>query len=506
MISNLPEFERLKSKITKIFEKRTGLTGLPTEIKGGGLGLPTLIFKISNPVERHYQILLDVASEYNKELEDQLRITILENKGDTSNAEEKLLQRTLVENLTVNRYSFRYDFFSRYIETTTGLEEQIISSVNHFVFGRRGSGKSMLLLYALRSRENDSNGSVWVDLQTYSKRTDDAVIADVLCEIIEQLVPYLSSMHHLSITCMELIRELRHPEITMDKIRKSIPRIRSCLNGVLETELQDVFLFLDDFHLVAPSIQPVLLDIFYSITRGTKVYLKISSIETLTKTFDSVIKTGIKNDSEVQKISLDYHLTTPDFALEHVRSILDSIAVFCGLASILKLCTNTTVLERLVWVTAGVPRDALSLFALAMNHRQGKLVSVPDINNAASHLLTTKKYDLENDSNEQTTILINLINQIKEFCFKKEKNAFLVKKDNQSVSNIIKLTDLRLLHIINDGFTLHDAGEKTMALILDYGYYIGERTTKNIDLFNPALKKPKTSELRTLPVFSSLEQ
>lgn len=506
MISNISEFERLKNKITKIFEKRTGLTGLPTEVKNGGMGLPTLVFRISNPATRHYQILLDVTSEYNKELEDQLRITILENKGDTSNAEEKLLQRTLVENLTVNRYSFRNDFFSRYIETTTGIEEQILSSANHLVFGRRGSGKSTLLLYALRSRENDSHSSVWVDLQTYSKRTDDAVIADVLCEIIEQFIPYLSGMHHLSITCMELIRELRHPEITMDKIKKSIPRLRSCLNGVLETESQDVFLFLDDFHFVVRSIQPVLLDILYSMTRGTRVYLKISSLETLTKTFDPETKIGMKIDHDVQKISLDYNLTTPDSALEHVRSILNSIAVFCGLSSILKLCTNQAVLEQLVCVTAGVPRDALSLFALAMNYRRGKSVSVIDINNAASHLLTSKKHDLENDSGEQTTILINLINQIKEFCFKKEKNAFLVKKDNPSVDNIMRLADLRLLHIINEGFTLHDAGEKTMALILDYGYYVGERTAKNINLFNPALKKPKTSELRTLPVFSSLEQ
>jgi hypothetical protein len=510
MISHLSEFEKLKSKITKIFEKRTGLTGLPTEIKGSGLGLPTLVFRISTPATRHYEILQNIASEYNKELEDQLRITILENKGeDTANVERNLFQRTLSDNLTVNRYSFRHDFFSRYITTTTGIEGQIISPTNHIVFGRRGSGKSMLLLYALRSREdnsntNDFNGSVWVDLQTYSKRTDEAVIADVLCEIMEQLAPSLSEVSHLSATWTSLIRELRHPEITMDKIRKNIPRIKSCLNGVLETELQDMFLFLDDFYLIVPSIQPLLLDILYSITRGTRVYLKISSIETLTKTYDSATKTGMLIGHDIQKISLDYNLTTPDLALEHVRSILNSIAVFCGLSSILELCTGATVLERLVWVTAGVPRDALSLFALAMNHRQGKSVSVPDINNAASNLLTTKRQDLENDSSEQTTVLINLIDQIKDFCFKKKQNAFLVKKDNdnQLIGNIMSLADLRLLHIINEGFTLHDAGEKTMALILDYGFYVGERTARNIELFNPALKKPKTSELRTLPVFS----
>ncbi|MDR2439826.1 MAG: hypothetical protein LBE12_10715 [Planctomycetaceae bacterium] len=510
MISNLSEFERLKSKFTKIFEKRTGLTGLPTEIKDGGLVLPpTLVFRISKPTTRHYRILLDIVSEYNKELEDYLRITILENKEDISNAEEKLFQRTLSESLTVNQYSFRDDFFSRYIATTTGIEEQIISLANHIVFGRRGSGKSTLLLYALRNRENDSNGSacsVWVDLQTYSKRTDNTVIADVLCEIIDQLAPHLPDTPHLSITRMELIRELRHPEITMDKIRTCIPRIRSCLNMIFETKLKDVILFLDDFHLVVQSIQPVLLDILYCITRGTNIYLKISSIETLTQTFDPATKTGMQIGHDLQKISLDYNLTTPDLALEHVRSILDSIAVFCGLSSILKLCTNIDVLKRLVWVTAGVPRDALSLFAQAMNHRRGKVVSVPDINNAASNLLTTKENDLKNDSSEQDTILNNLIKQIKEFCFKRKNNAFLVKKDNQFVDDIMRLADLRLLHIINEGFTLHDAGEKTMALILDYGYYVGERTSRNIDLFNPDLKKPKTSELRTLPVFSPLEQ
>ncbi|MDR1963080.1 MAG: hypothetical protein LBQ50_04830 [Planctomycetaceae bacterium] len=502
MVSNDPEFEELKIKITKEFETQTGLVGIISELKSGGMGLPTLLFKISNPTERHYQILLSIKDKYHEELENQLRVTILKNKEETSQVEEKLFLRTLSESFTANRYSFRDDFFSRYIKTTTGAEEQIISLANHIVFGRRGSGKSTLLLYALRTRASDSKrkGSVWVDLQAYSKREDEMVIADVLCEILDQLAPYLLGTH------TEMIRELRHPKVTLDKIRKSIPRIKSCINKVLETELQDVMLFLDDFHLVLESIQPVLLDVLYSMTRGTRVYLKISSIETLTKTFDSTTRTGMQIGQDIQKITLDYNLTTPELALEHIRSILDSIAVFCGLFSVLKLCTNKEVLERLVWVTAGVPRDALSLFAQAMTHRQGNSVSVTDINNAASNLLTTKKQDLVNDSSEQTIILANLTDQIKEFCFQKKTNAFLVREDDQSVSNIMRLLDLRLLHIINEGFTLHDAGEKTIALILDYGYYVGERTSRNIKLFNPTLKKLKTNNLRNLPIFSFHEQ
>ena len=42
------------------------------------------------------------------------------------------------------------------------------------------------------------------------------------------------------------------------------------------------YLFLDDLHLLHPSLQPYFLSVLYSFARGNNVYLKITSIENLT--------------------------------------------------------------------------------------------------------------------------------------------------------------------------------------------------------------------------------
>ena len=56
----------------------------------------------------------------------------------------------------------------------------------------------------------------------------------------------------------------------------------------------------------------------------------------------------------------------PDKAAGHIEGILDAHAIYCGLPGVRFLCTSADVLSRLVWVSAGVPRDALNLFAQAM--------------------------------------------------------------------------------------------------------------------------------------------
>ena len=88
--------------------------------------------------------------------------------------------RTLSESLNINRHSFKDDFFSRYTKSVFGAEEQIAAAANHIVYGRRGAGKSSLLLYALRIRENRGEPSLWVDMQQYANRRDLSVVAHLL--------------------------------------------------------------------------------------------------------------------------------------------------------------------------------------------------------------------------------------------------------------------------------------------------------------------------------------
>lgn len=233
----------------------------------------------------------------------------------------------------------------------------------------------------------------------------------------------------------------------------------------------------------------------------------MSAIETLTQTWDTVKKTGLQIPHDVQEIKLDYNLTIPEKATEHVTSILDAHAVYCGLPSIRALCTSSNVLSRLVWVAAGVPRDALNIFAQAMAKASlsgGKHVSVSSVNVAASETVNVKLKELDTDASGEAETLHTLLENLRDFCVKQQrKNSFLIEIRSEALlyQRILKLVDLRLLHVINEGITVGEAGRKYLVLILDYGFYIGIRAARSVDLFNKQTRKVAYKELRRLPVF-----
>jgi hypothetical protein len=245
----------------------------------------------------------------------------------------------------------------------------------------------------------------------------------------------------------------------------------------------------------------------YAVARGNRIYLKMSAIETLIRPFDPDARLGLEIPHDAQVVRLDYNLTMPDRASQHIEMILNSHALYCGLPSISKLCTSVEVLPRLTWVTAGVPRDALNLFAQAMTKATlagRKHVSLSNVNIAASEALNTKLRDLETDASGEADSLRQLLEQLREFCIKeKRRNAFLVeiKGGDALYDGVRKLTDLRLLHVINEGITIGEAGRKYLALILDYGFYIGIRAARSVDRFNKQTQRVTYKDLRHLPVY-----
>src|SRR5260370_8789148 len=114
-------------------------------------------------------------------------------------------------------------------------------------------------------------------------------------------------------------------------------------------------------------------------------------------------------------------------------------------------------------------------------------VSVMNVNVAASEMVSQKLRDLEVDVPGSTIemSLANLLEALKDFCIKRErKNAFLVEiRKDTDYQNILKLVDLRLVHVISEGITVGEAGRKSLALILDYGFYTAIRDAQRFDLF-----------------------
>ena len=496
------------TRIVNTFEEHSGLRGIDYEVRERANG-DVLILQVAHPTERLFSILERVRHEAGSSSEDPPFATLKKTSKNNllTSAEGQLFLRTLSESLNINRHSFKDDFFSRYTKSVFGAEEQIAAAANHIVYGRRGAGKSSLLLYALRIREERGEPSLWVDMQQYANRRDLSIVAHLLFEMLRDAADASAKAQPASDLLSHLERLLNQDRVEHSEIQTLLPEIRTWFSR--RQPGPNLVVFLDDLHLIDQSLQPQLLGDLYAIFRGNNVFMKVSAIETFTRTWDPQARYGLEIPHDLQTITLDYNLTMPDKATDHLKSILDAHANYCGIPSIRNLCTSSDVLSRLAWVAAGVPRDGLNLFSQAMTTvgLDGRRhVSVSSVNVASSVALTLKLRDLEHEAALSEGDIIQALEGIKRFVLEKSrKNAFLVEITTSEPFEIIrKLVNLRLLHVINEGISIGKAGRKHIALVLDYGFYTGIRAARTVDLFNRQTTRVTYRDLRKLPVLHDL--
>jgi hypothetical protein len=251
----------------------------------------------------------------------------------------------------------------------------------------------------------------------------------------------------------------------------------------------------------------------YSICRGNQAFLKLSGIEQFTKLRDPASRQGLETPGDIQVIRLDYNLTMPDKSKRHIQEILNSHAIYCGLPSVDYVCGDG-VIDRLVWVSAGVPRDALYLFSQSISEssvRDQKKVSVSSVNTSASEMTEEKLRDIKIDASGKYEEINKILDTIREFCvIEQRKNVFLVEiqNENSTFHKIEELIALRLLHILHSGTTPSEVGRRYMALMLDYGFYVGIRTARSIKLFSEEPKPVLAKDVRSFPIFhlSSMQE
>lgn len=515
-MTNNMNFSNISANTKKIIEewidlfcKKTGMPSVDYELVER-VGEQILLIYLSNPTERYYQLLNEIDNIVMQNSLFPIRVT-LKKRSPVNYLQSKEVQyliKEISEGLTVNRYSFGNDYFKRYIQSGHGAEQIIVSDNNIAVFGRRGSGKSSLLLFDMHTREVNKRPYAWIDMQAYPQRADEGVILDVLYEVLDQtkmLGVAQDDLHFL----LNRIRKIDDSNrIDPESIKALFPKIKRYLQEINKATKTFV-IYLDDFHLISTELQPKLLTALYSFSRGNRVYIKLSAIEAFSNLWNPQTRDGFEIPHDAQSLHLDYNLTKATKAREHIVNILDMHSIYCGLPSVRVLCNDDYVLTRLVWVSAGIPRDALSIFSKALTksaNQKRKQLAVSDVNSAASDRVKDKLRDIKVDSSNSEPRLTRLLQKIRTTCIKDNKlNAFLVEIDNDSefYQNVMDLVGLRLLHVINEGITPQDAGRKFVALILDYGFYISVRSGRSVKLFNREMKLPTYKELRALPVISA---
>jgi hypothetical protein len=417
--------------------------------------------------------------------------------------ETQLLQGLLSESLTIGRESLHSDFHAKMIPFLGGEERRIVNEANHVVFGRRGAGKSSLLLHACIAAQREHVPFAWIAMQNYQGRDDFQVIPQVLYELADAISEFESVAPEAG-KLREIVNGLegRGLDLTYSNVNLVLPVFKRHLLPFVRRH-QRLYIFLDDLHLVHPKIQPYLLSALYSISRGNDIYLKTTSIEYLTRLYDPEAQVGLQPPGDAQVIRLDYNLMNPEAAFNHIKSILDSYVKYVGIPSISSL-TGILPLERLTWTCAGVPRDALYIFNNAISKAlaaKRSAVTVTDINMASAESLTEKERYISDDVRDNSAKVRDVIEDIREFCVKEAKcNAFLVhiKFRDPTYEVIHRISDLRFIHVLHSGITPETAGEKYEVFLLDYAFYVGFRKTPSVREVVSKPITPAVKELRKL--------
>ena len=431
------------------------------------------------------------------------KIILIEKKPEIwlRSNETRLLQQLFSRCLTVGKDNLnQLDYYIPFIEQEN---IQIEGEFNTVIYGRRGAGKSSLLLNMAKSYKLKNVDFIWIEMQQYNKRIDLQVIVQFLFEIIESLESMgINPISAEKVKTILLKLEEKSEKLNYDELNIKIPIILREIKPLI-TKVGKLFIFIDDFHLLHQNLQPRFLSIIYSLARGNSIYLKITTIENLTNLYDHDQSVGIQIPGDAQAINLDHNLTDPLKSYNHIDRILNEYSKYTGLPSI-KSIASKPVLTRLVWLSAGVPRDAIYLVnngitkAISKNRKE---IAIEDINMAASDSLKEKENYSQNLTDNKT--IIDVLNAIKKFCFEEIKsNAFLIKiEENDLYKNIKKISDLKFIHVIHPGITQEEAGKKYEAYLLDYAFYTGFRKATSVKEYKTDLKTPSSQELRKLKIF-----
>jgi hypothetical protein len=417
----------------------------------------------------------------------------------------QILLRLLSDSLSVGKAQLGTDFTKRLIPF--GEDTQVVSKTNHVIYGRRGSGKSSLLLWLCTELDKREIPYAWISMQQYQGRDDLLTVWQILYDIVMELLKIKPADAALTSLKLEIEKKQESwAKLGRIGIRQIIPNIVQALSGAFNLK-NGLFFIIDDLYLVALNLQPIILATLNAIGRGNNIFSKVSSLENFTRLYDNESKDGFQTPGDAQIVHLDFSLINPKSAFEHIREIVQKYLRYAGILSDNSIFAPS-VLERLTWVSAGVPRDALYILIKAIerarNAERAK-VAVEDINMSAADYLSEKESLAWGDAGPESQQLLRIVEDIRSFCLQEShSNALLVhiENDNPIYKMIKRVSDLKFIHVIHQGFTPSKSGERYEGFLLDYAYYTGFRRSRGVKEFIDELRLPKTEELKRIPKYN----
>src|SRR6266496_1127823 len=373
----------------------------------------------------------------------------------------------------------------------------ILSSRHHLIFGRRGAGKTALMVEAKRILQSEGNSTLWINLHTHRGQKAGTIFlwaVQNLCDLLLQQADAVPSDLSVRISQLRDHVDSSLAKALQDDLAASvIPRIQSVLRAVHKAQEKRLFIFFDDLHYLERSEQPKLLDQIHSAVRDCDVWLKVATIKHLSRWFEPNPPMGLQTGHDADHVDLDVTLQNPGDAKQFLEAILKSYAQHLGIAR-LSWLFSADALDRLILASGAVPRDYLVLAGRTLREAKkrprAQLVGVQDVNRAAGEAAQVNLTELEEDAAStqgSTTVILAALRVLRRFCLEEKRCAFFridFRDKERHVAQyalLQSLMDLRLLHLVNPSLSdQHEAGHRFEVFTLDLSQFTGHRFKRNL--------------------------
>lgn len=229
-------------------------------------------------------------------------------------------------------------------------------------------------------------------------------------------------------------RRTAFTENKIDSLERHLQDYKSALSEALEKSRYRYATFiLDDFYLIQPDNQPDVIDYIHRLLRGTDCYFKAGTVRHRTRLLRRNGQTvGLEESEDVEDINLDRTFEDTDGTRLYLEQMLNEMAESVGVNDATGTLLSREARHALVMSSGGVPRDYLNTFTLGVEAarsagRSGWLTPTNVYKGASRALYRTKVKHLREEIGSESVRLESIYRDVISFCLEeRRRTAFLV--------------------------------------------------------------------------------
>lgn len=387
----------------------------------------------------------------------------------------------------------------RYVEDPRASLASAVASRHHIIYGRRGVGKTALLLEAKRWAEARGHAAAWVNAHVlrdlHAAHAALTIVDHAIAAVLQNAGTSTAAHFEKLRTLRDQVGRLRAKKADPEAAGQLIPELNQAFRSALREDTVRLYVFIDDFYLMPLEVQPYALDVVSACLRDSNGWIKVASIERLSRSFEPSTRIGLEVPHDATRVDLDVTLEEPAAAQTFLETVLDNYLSAVGIETRTRIAKKEA-LGRLVLASGGVPRDYLNLIAGSITvareaRSKAREIGKEDVAVAAGRASRGKKRDLEQDvdvarSGSLLTGLESLTAFVKDAGYTYFRFS-LEEKTSPGYEVLAQLVDMRFAHLIQSGLSdKYISGVKYEVYVLDLSEYSDIRLKRGLHVLDLA--------------------